>query len=374
MEHHEANESRPTPILGRTLSEEKVHAGYEFESGMFSRFRSWVDVAPWIRLVRVLRILASPSHVGLVALAISLTYLLFSLIDYPSRRMGVFSNSGAAPMTDPQEFVAFMQRSPLYVWASLALESRGLSIRGPWDVAALTALVFLWLPVIQANIRAGAVLTTGQPLPTRTFRLSISRYWKSCIVVVLPWICAVMLGLLLLALRVPSLLLEMPFVSVGTGWLLGILALPIGVLAFGAIFAIPLGCAAIVNEPDPDPIDSLSRGYEYLMRRPLSLFWYLFLAFWLVGILGLALSGVTEASRESLDLIGGKDKTLINAGRSALQVCLTAWKVTLASGLLGGIYLLLRHDAGGQEVEDLWTPPKQPTPSLAKLPEKAFDS
>lgn len=340
---------------------------------MFSRFRSWVDVAPWVRLARVLRILASPTHVGMVAVAISLTYALFWLIDYPPH-LKVFSGSDVSSMTDMQEFVAFTQRSPLYVWTSLHLESRGLSIRGPWDFAALTALAFLWLPVIQSNMRAGAVLTTGQRLPSSTFRLSISRYWKSCLVLVLPWICAVMLGLLLLGLRVPSLLLDMPFVSVGTGWLLGILSLPIGVLAFGAIFAIPLGCAAIVNEPDPDPIDSLSRGYEYLMRRPLSLLWYLFLAFWLISLLGLALSGVTEASRESLDLIGGADTRLIHAGRSALQVCLTAWKITLASGLLGGIYLLLRHDAGGQEIEDLWSPPKHPTPPLAKLPEQAFDS
>lgn len=343
---------------------------------MFSRFRSWVDVAPWIRLTRVLRILASPVHVGLVALAIGLTHLLFLLIDSPSQ-MPISGVNEVASMAETREFLSLFGRSPLYVLGSLFVEGRGLSFRGTLDVVACVCLTLLWLPVIQASVRAGAVLTTGQPLPSRTFRFCISRFWKSCLVLIVPWACVAMIGLLLFALRIPSLILGIPSVSVFTGWILGVLSLPIGILAFGALFAIPLGCAAMVNEADPDPMDSLSRGYEYLLRRPLAMVWYLFLAFWIVRILGLGLSGVTEVSRESLDLIGRafrSDTALINAARSTLQVCLMAWKITLASGLLGGIYLLLRRDAGGQEVEDLWSPPQAPVPELAKLPEEAFES
>ena len=49
------------------------------------------------------------------------------------------------------------------------------------------------------------------------------------------------------------------------------IALPCGILAFGANVAVPLSWAALTNERDPDPLDSLSRGYEYLFRRPLRL-------------------------------------------------------------------------------------------------------
>ena len=36
-------------------------------------------------------------------------------------------------------------------------------------------------------------------------------------------------------------------------------------------FAVPLALASLMIESDADPIDSLSRGYEYTLRRPLQL-------------------------------------------------------------------------------------------------------
>ena len=43
--------------------------------------------------------------------------------------------------------------------------------------------------------------------------------------------------------------------------------------------------------------------------------------------------------------------------------------LTVMWSLVGGVYLLLRYDAGGQEVEDLWQPAPPPKPSFPKLPE-----
>ena len=61
----------------------------------------------------------------------------------------------------------------------------------------------------------------------------------------------------------------------GTAAIAALLAIPCGVLVFGANFAVPLGWAAMAVEREPDPLDALSRGYEYLYRRPLQLVMYL---------------------------------------------------------------------------------------------------
>ncbi len=133
--------------------------------------------------------------------------------------------------------------------------------------------------------------------------------------------------------------------------------------------------AAMVAEADPDPIDSLSRGYEYLFRRPLSLAWYavvlsinVYVFSWLLGGLG---SSMSVAAR----WIGSSwfaDAIMIQSAGDVVGLLVLAWLATLVLASLGGVYLLLRYDAGGQEVEDMWEPPKPESPTLPSLPREAI--
>jgi hypothetical protein len=48
--------------------------------------------------------------------------------------------------------------------------------------------------------------------------------------------------------------------------------------------------------------------------------------------------------------------------------------LTAAWSLLGGVYLLLRYDTGGQEVEDLWQAGPPPEPPLPSIPKQSPDA
>ncbi|MCO8124308.1 hypothetical protein NHH03_21385 [Stieleria sp. TO1_6] len=340
------------------MNDSEIHSGYEFEDGMFSRMRSWVDVAPWIRLGRVCRILASPSNVGLVFLGVILTVMVLGW------GLGVFAQRARLTplMTDMQQL------------AGLVIGQSVLK-----SLFAVGFLVLLWTPIVQFVCRSGASLTAGMTLPDNRSSGQIvrTRCWWSYLVPIVPWLCLLTFALLLFLVRIPSLLVNVPLLSILSGGCIGLLAIPAGVLGFGALFAIPLGLAAMVNEPDPDPIDSLSRGYEYLFRRPLSVVWYGLVSGVLIYLSGYLLGGVCAMALLVVGLIGGvggADPRLIASAATVVGWLLTAWQLTFAFGLLGGVYLLLRRDAGGQEVEDLWLPPQPATKPLPSLPKQAFDS
>ena len=172
-------------------------------------------------------------------------------------------------------------------------------------------------------------------------------------------------------------MLPFGWLSAVTGVMAVGISLPIGILGFGALFAIPLGLIAMVSEPDPDPIDSLSRGYEYLYRRPFSLAWYFVVAggmVWLAKYLILGIAGTSEIALAIASRLIRIDETMVQSGQVTIMVIVCAWLATLAMGLTGGVYLLLRRDAGGQEVEDFWSPPQESDPPLPELPSEAYQS
>ena len=340
------------------LDDGEIHAGYKFEEGMFARLRSWVEVAPWIRLARVLRILASPLYVGLVAIALALTVTIFS---------GLFQK----------------YRGPSSFWQFDSFADQAVQIRVTGGILQLVFFVlFLWLvwiPVIQTVCRGGAALTSGKSLPSAgsSLRLVVSRVWKSYLVPMIPLMCVLTFAFFVFLIRIPSLVLNVQWISMVTGWAIGIASIPIGILGFGALFAIPFGVAAMVNEPAPDPIDSLSRGYEYLFRRPLSLIWYFAVSVVLIFLSGYMFSGVGWATSLVVAAITSAarlDEVQRESAFVVIRLIVSAWQLTLAFGLLGGVYLLLRRDACGQEAEDLWEPPKGPSEPLPSLPREAKES
>ncbi|MCS7468462.1 hypothetical protein NZK35_17555 [Stieleria sp. ICT_E10.1] len=339
------------------MNKSEIHAGYDFESGMFSRMRSWVDVASWIRLTRIPRILASPSHVSVVLIACVVT-----------RTVGSFflgGRLGLAPVWELHSHIRMLGAI--------------FDTTGPLFGSLLVAVMLIvWIPVLQFVCRDGAALAAGKPLPRagRTLRLVGARLGRSLFVPILPCLCIVALLVGVFLIRVPSFVADIPVVSGITGWAIGIAAIPVGILGFGALFAVPLALVAMVCEPTPDPIDSLSRGYESLYRRPLSLIGYVVFSGAVVFLFGLLLGGIGGASVLAAQIVASvisPNGAQFQAAADAITMVVVAWQTTLAFGLLGGIYLLLRSDTGGQEAEDLWEPPAAPVEPLPELPKEAID-
>ena len=117
----------------------------------------------------------------------------------------------------------------------------------------------------------------------------------------------------------------------------------------------------------PDGIDSLSRGYEYLLRRPLHLIGYVLVAGVLLSLAKVLLDGVGWSSVVVVSTVGTvfrPDTLFVQTSIACILLVVWSWLVTLAFGLVGGIYLLLRYDANGQDVEDFWQPPMVERESL----------
>ena len=341
------------------------------EAGIFFRMREWVDVLPWIRLARTLRAVGSPPLVLFVAI----TFLVWRtgeaqiITHSPMESSGwIDANFGSMQMeaTTLAIFLHQTNSTSIYdlgdgtVW---------------WRVALLVVwAVFVWAPVAILLARQGGSLTAGRAMVG--FRTGISlairrspAAWLSSLV---PLGCVFAIALMIVLLGLLSRL------AVGVLWIeivfalcTALVAIPCGILAFGANVAIPLSWAALANERQPDTLDSLSRGYEYLFRRPLQLVLYLLVALailWVVKLvaLGIALAAISVTT-QTLEFCGTPPTTIEFSTRFLSHVPAIALITSLWS-LIGGIYLLLRYDTGGQEVEDLWQPTPRPDSPLPEIP------
>ncbi|KAA5546205.1 hypothetical protein FYK55_04765 [Roseiconus nitratireducens] len=371
---------------------------------MFQHFRSWVDVAPWIRLFPTLRILAAPVHVAIVLVAWAATVLTTAQLLQPVptdlaggsvslpttfqqarsvRGRGVsplLAENRLTPQQPEDDVVMTALAKPDELFAGLPPIFATLRQQRVLPLAIfLSSMLLIWVPVVLTISRSGAVLAAGRPLPEMgtTLRWVRRRLAKSLLLPLVPWVCVLAFSIAVFVLRLPSLWVAAPWLSVVTGAIATVLLLPAGILAFGALFATPLGLAAMINEPDPDPIDSLSRGYEYLVRRPLSLVWYWIVSAALIYVASRLLGGVVTATMILASMVGtlfSPDATFIMTTRTLVEAIHVAWLITLGIALLGASYLLLRRDAGGQEVEDLWFPPAEVDEPLPELPEQAYKS
>ncbi|MEM6468990.1 MAG: hypothetical protein AAF802_05425 [Planctomycetota bacterium] len=333
-------------------TDQDVHRGYEFEEGMFARIRSWVDVAPWIRLGRAMRLLSSPPSFVAVLLVIVLWNLAGFATPLPLRLADVFAVTqrpfSVVSLFEPRHWTEF---------------------------AKAIAVIVVGIPCFQFVARSGVVLCAGHPPPPvrQTIQMVRERMISSLVLPLIPMGCLAVFVLLAWIARVPGAMAESPAWDALVGVGLAIACLPVGILGFGACFAIPMALVAMVAEPDPDPIDSLSRGYEYLYRRPLQLTFYLGIGLVLVLVSQWIAEGVCETVRFAADQLS--ENQVERAGAEfATERFLEAWVSTLTIGIIGGIYLLLRYNAGGQEVEDIYLPPATSDVSLPELPDDAYDS
>ncbi|MEM0926274.1 MAG: hypothetical protein AAGJ83_09590 [Planctomycetota bacterium] len=332
-------------------TDQTVHRGYEFEEGMFSRVRSWCDVAPWIRLGRVVRVLSSLPYV----LAFFLFWALMRLVVWASQSaFGLFLGLGS-PMSYSENALASTALLP--TWSGLIV------------------LFLAGIPVFLFVARAGVVITAGHPPPPvgLTLRLIRQRLLRSYVLPLVPVSCLLVFGTLAYLVRLPAMISTSSQWDWFIGGLLGLACLPFGLLGFGALVAIPLGLVAMIAEPDPDPIDSLSRGYEYLYRRPLHLVFYAVVSCVLVAVMAALLTGICGVAREAALRMSGNPFESLGADWM-IGVFLEAWLGTLLVGLTGGAYLLLRYNASDQEVEDIYFPASPLRESLPELPKEAYES
>jgi hypothetical protein len=350
---------------------DEFHRGHDLETGLLSRMRELTDVFPWLRLARTLRVAGSPPLVLLTA-------IVFSIWRFGETLIGVDGGRDAMRLeaSSPLDFVG--QSSALvssHIGGSIPTSIFNRTSSQWWwlDLLAILWSLLIWAPIAMLLARQGALLTAGRTMVGVKPGLShaIRRSPPAWLAALVPLACVIAMGLLI----------------TGVGWLArlsggflawetllailaSLVAIPCGILAFGAAVAIPLGWAALVNERDPDALDSLSRGYEYLFRRPLQLVLYAALSLGILSIIGALATGIAWAASSvaaaMLDFSG--PSTVPQLTQQILQLFPTVVVLTLLWSLVGGVYLLLRYDAGGQDVEDLWQPSPRATPSLPSIP------
>lgn len=313
--------------LNQQVAEDEF-VGHRPEAGILTRLRDWTDVAPPLLLARTLRLAGSPIMVGCV-------------------------------------------------WALWAVT--GFFIRSVDSVAGLALggilLGIVWMVVLMILVRQGALLVAGRDMEDygKICRRILDRWLAIAVVLLAIPVGVFATGLIIIPpawiARMASDFELWQWIQIVAAVIVAIAILPAAVLMAGGGVAVVMGLTALVNEPEPDPLDSLSRGYEYVMRG------------WLAAIGYAAVAGlVTLAIYPAAGAIAWSASWLITAaeiaiGRSpASQIAIdlvrelpTAMMAVVACGCTGGIYLFLRRWTGGKEIEDLWLDPRSPPHSLPEL-------
>lgn len=353
-----------------TDSDSTDSASFGPESRLLDRVRNWVDVFPWLRLVRVCRVAGGPvwlAHTLLIALIWTLGLNVLTgqgWTPLPARPVGVINGLPIATSTAPSDFLVALPGLPYAdrpAAASPSAATHGTLI--VWTI-------LLWLPTTMALLRVGALLSAGRDMPSYlgTFRAVGRRLPGALLIVVLPSLMASLFWLISAGLTG-----SVQWVSGsqdGTGWLAWAvlpIALPstllAAILVLGGRAAVPLALTALVVEPDPDPIDSLSRGYEYTLRRLPQLALLVIVAALIASVILAGFMALAHVGEQLSGTYGAANMPLVNC----LRLLPSTVAVMLLWSMLGGVYLLLRQSSGGQEVEDLtiehehWKSPKLPS-------------
>ncbi len=333
------------------------------EVSLLSRFREWVDLLPWLRLLRVLRVAGSPPLLMLTAVMMGIGIFGQQIIIGvgPTRQVSSDVSFNALWMTEHLRwFVPSSMFAPHFA--------------GWWHSMTVAWTILVWTPMAMLLARQGALLTAGRSLmPLREgFQHAAVRAPAGWLAALVPLLCILplvaILGLLGWAAK---WFVAYQSVQVSGGVVAALVALPCGLLAFGSLVAIPISWAALVNERHCDPLDALSRGYEYLFRRPIQLAIYTAMSLVLLTIVGALATAVAIAATEIvlavLNYVGAPAE-MRQVSVNILASFPNIVALSLLWSLIGGVYLLLRCDAGGQEVEDIWEPAVgQPIP-LPELP------
>lgn len=358
------------------IAGEEVHRGHDPEAGLLARVREWIDILPWLRLGRTLRVAGSPPLVSLMAATYAVWWVGQGLMfDSRTFRHGVLPiDPGSSQLSAvPQNNVVLLSEYLQGLIPTSMFELGAGSMQWHAVFGVLWSLL-VWTPAALLLARQGALLTAGRSMVGMKPGIShvMARTPAAWMTAMVPLACVFAMGILIVALGWLSRIVD------GIGWLefllaivVVLIAIPCGILAFGAHVAVPLSWAALVNERDPDTLDSLSRGYEYLYRRPLRLVMYVLASLAVlvvVAFLASAIAWSASAVATSLLTLSGGSINVTRVAVGILRHLPTVVVLTTVWSLVGGVYLLLRYDAGGQEVEDLWQPATSSKPLFPVLP------
>lgn len=356
-------------VTQETRSEEsssdqvQIQRGYDFETGLFARAREWIDLFPWLRLLRTLRVAGSPPLLLLTAMVLGCWLvgqkIILSQADLPHPSMPAIDNAKWL-----SEYFRTLNPTSLFD-----------PERFGWRIgAALIWSIFLWCPLAMLLAREGALLVANRSLMPlgSAITLVIRRTPTGWLAALVPLLCILpLVAVIYLVGWVSTWFVDIRSLQVIAATIVAVIALPSGLLALGAHVAIPISWAALIVERDADPLDSLSRGYEYLFRRPVQLVLYGLLSIVILVIIGSLTSAVawsaSEIARTWLSVADASEETQRVTG--SILICFPVVVVlSLTWSLVGGVYLLLRQDAGNQEVEDIWQPPAEERLPLPELP------
>jgi len=264
--------------------------------------------------------------------------------------------------------------------------------------AAFLSLCILWAALVWglfggAITRAALVqLTREEPVSLGASLRFAGRRWLSYFsapIFPLLGIIVISIGLYLL-----GLLMNMTYFIGGLLWPLALIGgLVMAVLALGLMVGWPLMHAAISAEGS-DSFDALSRSYSYVYQRPMHYLLYVVAAI-LLGTVGLIVvnlfagtvegltawgvswgSGVEDANRAingvvDSDKLGRLDRWgigLIDFWQGVVRAIVIGFAFAFFWTSAAAAYLLLRHDADGAELDEVYiddTAETLPLPNLA---------
>lgn len=306
-------------------------SGHNLEAGLLQRARSWRDVLPPLVMLQSLRVSGSPIYLTL-SLA---TIIVLS---------GLNGARWDGEIHDPLRFVRSL---PSLVPATL--DNLGWMV-----VSALIAMI-----PIALTMRAGALYAAGRDSESLTANFKI--VGRSAVtllfVLLLPTAC---ISGLLVPVAALAVLAHIPSIGLLLTEAFAVFVVPfailIGLVAAGSVIAIPLAWASVTIEKRRDAFDALSRGYEYLYRRPIQTLLYLAISGGLAVLLGWIATAVAYAGAVIVGrlfaLVSG-DEPLPMVIRVVLSDLPLAVMMTTLWATLGAVYLLLRKDANQQEIEDI---------------------
>ena len=343
------------------------------ERGLLASCREWVDLLPWIRLFRVMRLLGSPVLVSFTLLVLLIWYHGATWILEGEFRRQIRSTQTEIGLKETTQVFSQVGRLgyKLHPSSIVQFPDRLSSLR--WWAASLWT-VLLWLPLGLFLMRQGLMLTVGRELESLLgwWKIALRRSWPAFCSVVGVLVGPLLMALLLWFLHAISgllpnhMILQFPL-ALAAAFFAGLG----GLLLLSSYFAIPLSLVSIVAEPHPDAIDAVSRGYESCFRRPLRLMSYLAIVIVLLVIAFLIATGIASCARGVLTLGGGTQpnqwSSLMGDALVFLSVLPTAFVTTLAWGLVGGVYLLLRRDTCEHEIEDIWMPVHRDSVAVEEL-------
>ncbi|TWT82790.1 hypothetical protein CA13_42530 [Planctomycetes bacterium CA13] len=358
----------PTPERPQT------HQGHDLETGILGRVREWIDVFAWLRLVRTLRLAGSPPMILMGVVTLLIWWLGQHWILGEQLELVAIDGKSASAVSASQDSLMTTMRFVRLMNATTVLSPTINDIRILRQFGSILWTVLIWSPAAIVFVRQGALLTAGRSMMSLrdVWRIALRRSPAAWVTAIVPLACVLVMGLAIyLITLVTQMAPESPWLLAPAAVAIVLISIPCGILAFGANVAVPLAWSALANERDPDALDSLSRGYEYLYRRPLHLILNALVAFILLLVVTFLITGIVSAAGmialAILQWAGAPDGLERLIGRM-LAIIPMATCFAFSWALVGGIYLLVRAEAGGQQVEDLWEPKRPPSRRLPKLP------